>query len=66
MVFAFIYFLVLQLPDYPDSTQKQHLRITCLVISMYSHFIHDILALKFQTSIFKHFKNKSAISLQKE
>jgi len=52
MVFAFTYCLVLQLPDYSQTTQKQHLRITYLVMSMYSHCTHDILALKFQTSNF--------------
>jgi len=55
MVFAFIYFLELQLPDYSETTQTQHLRISYLVLSMYSHCIHDILALKFQTSTFTHF-----------
>jgi len=66
MVFAFTYFLVLQLPDYSESTQKQRLRITYLVMTMYSQCIHDILALKFQTSTFYTFLNTSAISLQKE
>ena len=36
-------FLVLQLPGYSETTQKQHLRITYPVMSMYSHCIHDIL-----------------------
>jgi hypothetical protein len=66
MVFAFTYFLVLKLPDYSETTQKQNLRVTYLVMSMCSHCIHDILALKFQTSTFCTFLNKSATSLQNE